>query len=65
MEKKDYNLKKIDESFYKILINFNRQALHAKSLGFIHPKNNKIVNFDSKLPHDFKKMLDYLENFGN
>ena len=63
--KKRLQFKKIDESFYKILINFNRQALHAKSLGFIHPKNNKIVNFDSKLPHDFKKMLDYLENFGN
>ena len=49
----------------KILINFNRQALHAKSLGLFHPTKNKLMNFDSKLPQDFKKMLDFLENFDN
>ena len=63
--KKKLQFKKINEDFYKILLNFNRQALHAKSLGFIHPKNNKPMSFDSKLPHDFKKMLDFLENFDN
>ena len=46
-------------------MNFDRQALHAKSLGFIHPKDGKMVNFETKLPHDFKKLLDFLENFGN
>ena len=63
--KKKLQFKKINEDFYKILLNFNRQALHAKSLGFIHPKNNKPMSFDSKLPHDFKKMLDFLQNFDN
>ncbi len=63
--KKKLHFKKIDRNFYKILINFNRQALHAKSLGFLHPKKNKLIDFDSKLPHDFKKMLDFLENFDN
>ena len=63
--KKKLQFKKIDENFYKILINFNRQALHAKSLGLLHPTKNKFLNFDSKLPQDFKKMLDFLENFDN
>ena len=63
--KKKLQFKKIDKNFYKILINFNRQALHAKSLGLLHPTKNKLMNFDSKLPQDFKKMLDFLENFDN
>ena len=33
MEKK-LQFRKIDKNFYKILLHFNRQALHAKSLGF-------------------------------
>jgi len=63
--KKKLQFKKIDKNFYKILINFNRQALHAKSLGILHPTKNKIINFDSKLPQDFKKILDFLEKFDN
>lgn len=30
-----------------------RQALHAKTLGFIHPKTKKFMQFDSELPEDF------------
>ena len=43
----------------------NRQALHAKSLGFIHPITNKFMNFDSVLPKDYKKLLDLLENLSS
>lgn len=35
-----------------------RQALHAKSLGFVHPSTNKFVLFDSELPADFAQVLD-------
>jgi 23S rRNA pseudouridine1911/1915/1917 synthase len=35
-----------------------RQALHAKSLGFIHPSQNKAVQFDSDLPSDFLEVLE-------
>jgi 23S rRNA pseudouridine1911/1915/1917 synthase len=35
-----------------------RQALHAKSLGFKHPKTNKDVFFESELPEDFKSVLE-------
>ena len=63
--KKKLGFRKINKNFDKILSNFERQALHAKSLGFIHPTKNNQVNFDSKLPQDFKKMLDFLEKFAN
>jgi 23S rRNA pseudouridine1911/1915/1917 synthase len=35
-----------------------RQALHAKSLGFIHPTTNKELFFDSSLPEDMHKVID-------
>ena len=63
--KKKLKFKKIDKNFHKILINFNRQALHAKSLGFFHPTKKKIINFESKLPQDLKKCWIFLKNFDN
>lgn len=42
-----------------------RQALHAKSLGFIHPKTNEWVQFESDLPQDMTELIknwkDYYE----
>ena len=35
-----------------------RQALHAKSLGFIHPITGKPTLFDSELPEDFNAVLE-------
>lgn len=35
-----------------------RQALHAKSLGFVHPTSKKFMQFDSELPPDFKAVLE-------
>ena len=35
-----------------------RQALHAKSLGFIHPSTSQYVHFDSELPNDFREVLE-------
>lgn len=37
-----------------------RQALHAKSLGFIHPKTNQKLQFESDLPKDFDSLLKKL-----
>jgi 23S rRNA pseudouridine1911/1915/1917 synthase len=39
----------------------NRQALHAKTIGFIHPKTKKTVKFDSDLPEDMREVLEKLE----
>lgn len=34
-----------------------RQALHAKTLGFVHPRSGKKVYFDSELPDDMLALL--------
>lgn len=35
-----------------------RQALHAKSLGFVHPSGRKEVYFEAELPDDFRQVLE-------
>ncbi len=35
-----------------------RQALHAKTLGFIHPKTGKKMHFETELPDDFKNVIE-------
>lgn len=42
-----------------------RQALHAKSLGFIHPETGKHVQFDSDLPNDFTSVIEKWEHYVN
>jgi 23S rRNA pseudouridine1911/1915/1917 synthase len=37
-----------------------RQALHAKTLGFIHPKTKEKIFLDSNLPDDFEMLLKKL-----
>jgi 23S rRNA pseudouridine1911/1915/1917 synthase len=34
------------------------QALHAKTLGFMHPRNKQWMSFDSALPDNFQSLLD-------
>jgi len=63
--KKNLKFKKISQEFLKRLSDLSGQALHAKSLGFVHPTKNRFVKFDSKLPKDFKKILDLLEKLGS
>ena len=63
--KKNLRFKKINEDFEGKLKILNRQALHAKNLGFIHPTTNKLVSFESKLPKDFKKILDLLNKLSH
>jgi 23S rRNA pseudouridine1911/1915/1917 synthase len=40
-----------------------RQALHAKSIGFIHPVTRKQMLFDSELPEDFRLVLERWEKY--
>lgn len=40
-----------------------RQALHAKSLGFVHPATGKHIQFDSDLPADFESILEKWRNY--
>ena len=60
--KKNIKFKKINKDFFNNLSELNGQALHAQTLEFIHPTKKKWVSFKSKLPIDFKKTLDLLNN---
>lgn len=40
-----------------------RQALHAKTLGFTHPRTGEWMQFDSTLPEDFTKLLEKWRNY--
>ena len=55
--------KQFVQNAFKIL---PRQALHAKSLGFVHPRTGEEMMFNSELPEDIASCLDkwrkYLEN---
>ncbi|MDY0083963.1 MAG: RluA family pseudouridine synthase, partial [Ignavibacteriaceae bacterium] len=53
---------KIKSRIANLLEIMPRQALHAKTLGFIHPHTNKSVRFDSELPNDFKLLLKKLRS---
>ena len=52
--------KQFVENCFKLL---PRQALHAKTLGFIHPKTGEFMQFDSELPEDFKSCIEKWENY--
>jgi len=39
-------------------LNFQRQALHAAVLGFIHPVNGDKLRFESGLPRDMEELID-------
>jgi 23S rRNA pseudouridine1911/1915/1917 synthase len=41
----------------------NRQALHAKTIGFLHPTKNIWMQFDSDLPNDMKQLLLTWEDY--
>lgn len=42
---------------------FDRQALHATSLSFIHPKTEEEMFFYTDLPEDMQKIVDTLSDF--
>ena len=42
-----------------------RHALHARTIGFIHPRTGKEVLIESKLPDDFQQCLDKWRRYVN
>ena len=44
----------------KVITKLGGQCLHAKKIGFIHPKTNEYMEFDSQLPEYFAKFLKEL-----
>ena len=61
-KKKFKKFKNIDEELEKSILKLDRQFLHAKMLGFIHPKSGKELEFSSILPHELENILKTLRN---
>ena len=47
--------KQFIDNCFKIL---PRQALHAKTLGFVHPSTGEMMRFDTELPDDMKELIE-------
>jgi 23S rRNA pseudouridine1911/1915/1917 synthase len=47
--------KQFVENAFKVL---PRQALHAKTLGFVHPVTNEMMRFDSEIPEDITNCIE-------
>jgi len=61
-KKKYKKIKNIDIKLNNLITNLNRQFLHAKTLGFIHPKTNEEMVFSSILPQELEIILKTLRN---
>ena len=59
-KKKFKKLKNINPDLEKKILNLDRQFLHAKVLGFIHPKSGKELEFKSIFPKELEKIFKIL-----
>ncbi len=64
----DRILKGVSNGTYKTMVQncFGQlpgQALHAKSLGFIHPTSREWVQFDTELPENFQNIIDKWDTY--
>ena len=50
----------IHESLRSVILDFDRQALHAERLSFEHPRSHEPVSFSAPLPKDFENLLESL-----
>ena len=61
-KKKYKKLKNVDPDIQNLITNLNRQFLHAKTLGFIHPRTKKEMIFSSNMPKNLNFILKKLRN---
>lgn len=54
-----------DEKLRNLIKDMGRQALHAQTLGFIHPVTGVYLEFTADPPADIRSILDYLERVSN
>jgi 23S rRNA pseudouridine1911/1915/1917 synthase len=54
-------LRKLPAAVQEKLAGFDRQALHAASLSFVHPTTGTLLEFNSRLPEDFAMIVDALK----
>lgn len=58
--KKIIPTRKIDSELLQAVKDFDRQALHAISLGLVHPKSEKKMKWTIDLPDDMKSLLSII-----
>ena len=63
-KKKYKKLKNIDTNLEKLIYKLDRQFLHAKTLGFVHPKTKEEMIFSSILPQELENIVKLLRNSG-
>ena len=56
------DLPKMKNRIQNLFDTMKRQALHAKTLGFIHPHTQEFVRFDSELPEDMRELINKLNS---
>ena len=61
-KKRFKKINNVNEAVLSVLKNLDRQFLHAKILGFNHPRNKKKLIFECELPEDLNKILKKLVN---
>jgi 23S rRNA pseudouridine1911/1915/1917 synthase len=61
-KKKYIKLKNVDSELQTLISKLKRQFLHAKTLGFIHPRTKKKMIFYSNLPQELNNILKMLRN---
>jgi len=68
-EKKYHNkkmkFKNIDQDLQIILKKLKGQMLHAKTIGFHHPRKNENLEFKSELPSKFTNLLNLLDKLSD
>ena len=60
-KKKFKKFKNINKDLENMILGLDRQFLHAKTLGFVHPRNGKKVEFSSILPQELDNILKMLK----
>jgi 23S rRNA pseudouridine1911/1915/1917 synthase len=61
-KKKYKKLKNVDTKLENLIYKLDRQFLHAKTIGFIHPKTKVEMIFSSILPQELENILKLLRN---
>ena len=61
-KKKFKKFKNIDPKIEESILKLDRQFLHAKVLGFNHPRSGKRLEFSSNLPSNLDNILKKLRN---
>ena len=61
-KKKFKKFKNIDPKLEECILKLDRQFLHAKVLGFYHPRSGERLEFSSNLPANLDNILKKLRN---